>query len=133
MNDFLKYAERQKLGDKFFEFCSETDATINSTNLLLFLDENEALNRVKCRELINHKEPEPVTDPLTVEGVREIMGINKEQKETLYNIIVSIDCFLSKWGTNGRLIDRDTVINALNMLKDDAAEAIKEGGENGEA
>ena len=133
MDDFLKYAERQKIEDKFFEFCSETEAVINSTNLLVFLDENAALNRVKCRELINHKEPAPVTDPLIVDNLRVIMAQNEEQREMIENLIYSIDYYLCYWGKSGRLIDRDTVIDALQSLKNDAAEAIKEGGENGKA
>lgn len=128
MSDYLKLAERAQLAEAFRKWCVANDIEMTSRNLFIFLDETEALNRDKCRELMQPEpEPQPVTDPLTVEGVREIMALNKEQREALEIIRDSTDNFICNWGTNGRLIDRDTVIAAMRALNKAADVAFEEG------
>lgn len=127
MSDYLKLAERAQLAEAFRKWCVANNIETTARNLFIFLDETEALNRDKCRELMQPEpEPQPVTDPLTVEGVREIMALNKEQREALEIIGESVESFISLWGKNGRLIDRDTVITALRALKKAADVPLKE-------
>lgn len=130
MSDYLKLAERAQLAEAFRKWCVANDIEMTSRNLFIFLDETEALNRDKCRELMQPEpEPQPVTDPLTVESVREIMALNKEQREALEKITEGIESCISLWGTFGRLIDRDTVINVLRALQKDADVTLKEGNQ----
>lgn len=130
MSDYLKLAERAQLAEAFRKWCVANNIETTARNLFIFLDETEALNRDKCRELIQPEpEPQPVTDPLTVEGVREIMALNKEQRKALEKITEGIESCISLWGTFGRLIDRDTVINVLRALQKDADVTLEEGNQ----
>lgn len=130
MSDYLKLAERAQLAEAFRKWCVANDIEMTARNLFIYLDETEALNRDKCRELMQPEpEPQPVTDPLTVEGVREIMALNKEQREALEKITEGIDSCISLWGSFGRLIDRDTVINVLRALQKDADVTLEEGNQ----
>lgn len=130
MSDYLKLAERAQLAEAFRKWCVANNIETTARNLFIFLDETEALNRDKCRELMQPEpEPQPVTDPLTVEGVREIMALNKEQREALEKISEGIESCISLWGTFGRLIDRDTVINVLRALQKDADVTLEEGNQ----
>lgn len=130
MSDYLKLAERAQLAEAFRKWCVANNIETTARNLFIFLDETEALNRDKCRELMQPEpEPQPVTDPLTVEGVREIMALNKEQREALEKITEGIDSYISTWGTKGRLIDRGTVIAALRALQEDADVTLEEGNQ----
>ena len=125
MDNFLKFADRRGICDKFFEFCKDTGEGQTLRTFLSWLDENEAMNRDNCRKLLGSK-PEPVTDPLTVESIKEIMQINKEQNAALEKIIESIDSYINTWGKKGKLIDRETVIKALEDLRSSAKAVIKE-------
>lgn len=120
MRDFLFFTERMKISEKFITWCEETGAEQRVINLLAWLDENDALNLDKCRAIIGDKKAEPVTDSLTVETVKQVLNITKEQRDALQKISEGIDSCISLWGTFGRLIDRDTVMGTLRALKKDA-------------
>jgi len=79
---------------------------------------------------ITDKKAEPVTNPLTIEGVKEILDINKNQREVLQDITEDIDDYINMWGENGRLIDRDTVIKSLKCIKENAVGALEKSGKN---
>lgn len=126
MKDFLFFSERLKISEKFFAWCEEVGAEQRLLNFLSWLDENDAINLSKCRAIIDDKKPEPVTDPLTLKTVKEVLSVNKEQREALETIRDSTNNFIYNWGTNGRLIDRDTVIAAMRALNKAANVPLKE-------
>lgn len=74
---------------------------------------------------ITNKKAETVTNALIVEGVKEILDINKDQREALQDIAEDIDDYINMWGENGRLIDRDTVIKSLKCIKENATSALE--------
>ena len=128
MKDFLFFSERTKISNKFREWCEENSAEQCGKNFLAWLDENDALNLNKCRAIIDDKKPELVTDPITIEGVKQILDINKDQREALESITEDIDSYINTWGTNGRLIDRNTVIKTLHCIKESATNVLKKEG-----
>lgn len=126
----MNYDERIKVLVKFMEWCDQNGATYKGITFLEFLEANGAINIDNCRELI--KDPEVVTDKITIDSFKEVLNDIKEKNTSLHLIIDGINNNIRLWGANGRLIDRTTVINLLSEIKDEAKKALKVGAPDAE-
>lgn len=134
MDNFLSVEDRRKISEKFTDLRERSKEYTNNVSFLSWLEGKGALNIDKMKELANEPD-EKITDPETLRGVRQIMAENKKGREKLESLLQAlkelpeyINGHIYVWGASGRLIDRDTVIKALEAIKEKINDISKEAG-----
>lgn len=128
MKPFLLFDEEKKIIRAYTEWREKNDLPDTAVNMLIYLQDHDALNLNNCREII--KEPEPLNDEITIDDFKKLADENRCQSAALKIIVDDVTQHLIAWGTSGRLIDREFVFTCLNNIKAEAEKVLNEVGKN---